>query len=323
MVQMAFSRLATQKTLRDRITLSGVGVHSGKPVSLTLCPADPNSGVVFVRTDVDGSTDVEIPALSSSLKATELCTVLGDPRGVSVATVEHLMAALVALGVDNAAIEIDGAEVPVMDGSAEVFVEAINATGLVRQSASKRFLKILKPVRVDFGAAFAEFRPYDGCRFEVGIEFDCSVVGRQSFAIDITPKSFRKQIARARTFGYMRDVERLWSAGFALGSSLENSVVIGEGKVINPEGLRYRDEFVRHKLLDAIGDLALAGAPIQGLYRSFRPGHKLNAAALGSLLAQRDAWTIVSAAGEREHRSERPAEIMAGLLGSALTPKVA
>jgi UDP-3-O-[3-hydroxymyristoyl] N-acetylglucosamine deacetylase len=317
---MGFSDKRGQRTLKRRVSLSGVGVHSGKPVGVTLAPADPNSGITFVRTDV---ADTEIAASHASLGATELCTVLGDPQGVCVATVEHLLAAFIGLGIDNAIVEIDGAEVPVMDGSAGRFVEAIDAAGVVVQRQTRRFLKIRKPVRVELGAAYAEFRPYDGCRFEVGIAFDCPVIGTQAIGVELTPKNFRRGIARARTFGHMRDVERLWAAGYALGSSLENSVVIGEDGVINPEGLRFPDEFVRHKVLDAIGDLALAGAPLRGLYRSFRGGHKLNAMALSALLADPDAWMMVPAPVDRRKRAESRAELLSGLLAPAFAPKAA
>jgi UDP-3-O-[3-hydroxymyristoyl] N-acetylglucosamine deacetylase len=317
---MGFSDKRGQRTLKRRVSLSGVGVHSGKPVGVTLAPADPNSGITFVRTDVP---DTEIVASHASLGATELCTVLGDPQGVCVATVEHLLAAFIGLGIDNAIVEIDGAEVPVMDGSAGRFVEAIDAAGVVVQRQTRRFLKIRKPVRVELGAAYAEFRPYDGCRFEVGIAFDCPVIGTQAIGVELTPKNFRRGIARARTFGHMRDVERLWAAGYALGSSLENSVVIGEDGVINPEGLRFPDEFVRHKVLDAIGDLALAGAPLRGLYRSFRGGHKLNAMALSALLADPDAWMMVPAPVDRRKRAESRAELLSGLLAPAFAPKAA
>jgi UDP-3-O-[3-hydroxymyristoyl] N-acetylglucosamine deacetylase len=283
-----------QRTLRDRATVSGIGVHSGRPVSVAIGPADPDTGISFVRTDLPGSGEVEIPAHISAVGATELCTMLATPSGASVATVEHLLAALSGLGVDNALVEIDGPEVPAMDGSAELFVDAIDQTGLMVQAASRRFLRIRKPVRVDLDGSYAEFRPFDGRRLEIMIDYDCAVIGRQSVVFDLTASAFRSEVARARTFGYLNSVERLWSAGFALGSSLENSVVIGDGGIINPEGLRYRDEFVRHKVLDAIGDLALAGAPILGLYRSYRGGHKLNAAALRALLADETAWEIVT-----------------------------
>ena len=317
---MRFSDKRGQRTLKRRVGLSGIGVHSGKPVSVTLAPADPNNGITFVRTDVPGT---EILASHASVGATELCTVLGDPQGVCVATVEHLLAAFIGLGIDNATVEIDGSEVPVMDGSAGRFVEAIDEAGIAVQRQTRRFLKIRKPVRVELGAAYAEFRPYDGCRFEVGIAFDCPVIGTQALGVDLTPRTFRSGIARARTFGHMRDVERLWAAGYALGSSLENSVVIGADGVMNPEGLRYPDEFVRHKVLDAIGDLALAGAPFRGLYRSFRGGHKLNAMALSALLAAPDAWTMVSAPVVSRKRAEPRSERLSGLLAPVFAPEAA
>jgi UDP-3-O-[3-hydroxymyristoyl] N-acetylglucosamine deacetylase len=257
--------------------------------------------------------DVEIPARSDQVGATELCTVLGDPKVAGVATVEHLLAALAGLGIDNATIEIDGPEVPVMDGSASAFVDAIDQAGILQQDAPSRTIRVEKPVRVELGEAFAEFRPAARTRLEISIDYDCAVVGRQKLAIDLTPKNFRNEIARARTFGYVRDVERLWAAGFALGSSLENSVAIGDGAVINPEGLRYPDEFVLHKALDAIGDLALAGARIQGLFRAHRGGHRLNALALSTLLARTDAWSLVPDFAEREARPEGRAELTAGL----------
>jgi UDP-3-O-[3-hydroxymyristoyl] N-acetylglucosamine deacetylase len=200
-------------------------------------------------------------------------------------------------------------------------VDAIDQVGLVRQSAPRRFIRVLKPVRVDFGPAFAEFRPHAGRRFEVGIDFDCPVIGRQAARVELTPSSFRRDVARARTFGHMRDVERLWTAGFALGSSLENTIVIGENGVVNPEGLRYRDEFVRHKLLDAIGDLALAGAPILGAYRSHRSGHRINAAALATLMARRDAWEFVAEAERAAERAEGFADLLPGLPAPAFAPE--
>jgi UDP-3-O-[3-hydroxymyristoyl] N-acetylglucosamine deacetylase len=304
--------------LEKRVSLSGIGVHSGVPVSISLCPAGPDSGIVFLRSSLSDSTDVEIPARSHAVGSTELCTVLGDPKGASVATVEHLLSALAGLGIDNALIEIDGPEVPVMDGSAGAFVEAIDSVGVRVQSAARCWIRVEKPVRVELGSAFAEFRPHPRTRLEISIDYDCSVIGRQTFGLDLTPKRFR----RARTFGYVRDVERMWAAGFALGSSFENSIVIGDGAVVNPEGLRYPDEFVRHKMLDTIGDLALAGMSIQGLYRSHKGGHKLNALALSTLLSRTDAWSIVSGAVERESRAEGRAELSQGLSAPAFAPEV-
>jgi UDP-3-O-[3-hydroxymyristoyl] N-acetylglucosamine deacetylase len=311
-----------QRTLRKRVSLAGIGVHSGRTVGITLCPADAGTGIVFQRVDVPDSAKVDIPALSRSVGSTELSTSLGDPEGVCVATVEHLLAALTSLGVDNALVEVDGPEVPVMDGSARVFVEAIDQVGLVEQKASKRFIRIVKPVRMESGSAYAEFLPYNGSRLEICIDFDCAVIGRQALALELTPASFRKEIAGARTFGYLGDVERLWAKGLALGSSLENSVVIGKGAIVNAEGLRYPDEFVRHKALDAIGDLALAGAPIRGFYRSYRGGHKLNAAALHALISDRSAWVMVNAE-EREERRRPRIHPAAGILVPAFAAEVA
>jgi UDP-3-O-[3-hydroxymyristoyl] N-acetylglucosamine deacetylase len=319
---MSLGRARGQKTLRRRVSLSGIGVHSAALVSIHLCPAEPDSGIAFLRTNRPGHLDAEIPARSVAVASTELCTVLGDPQGASVGTVEHLLAALAGLGIDNALVEIDGPEVPVMDGSARVFVEAIDQAGMAVQDAPRRFIRVDRPVRVEIGSAFAEFRPHPKSRLEISIDYDCAVVGRQALTVDLSPKTFRREIAAARTYGYVRDVERLWAAGFALGSSLENSIVIGDGAIINPEGLRYPDEFVRHKVLDTIGDLALAGMPIQGLYRSHKGGHKLNAAALSTLLQRSDAFTVVTELPEREVRPEGRAEIAAGIAAPAYAPEV-
>jgi UDP-3-O-[3-hydroxymyristoyl] N-acetylglucosamine deacetylase len=297
-----------QTTLNSRVSLSGTGVHSGKPVSIHFSPADPDTGIVFTRVLGNGET-VEMRALVAEVGGTDLSTILGDPAGVHVATVEHLLAALSSLRIDNLAIEIDGNEVPVLDGSAGPFVEAFDQVGIKQQPVKRRYIRVIKPVRIESGASWAEFRPHDGTRFEIEIDFDSLAIGRQFYAADVTPDLFRKDIARARTFGFMKDVERLWAAGYALGSSLENSVVIGDDdRVINMEGLRYSNEFVRHKMLDAMGDLALAGARFIGCFRSYRGGHRLNAAALRRLLSDRSAFEIVET-GRRE--SGRKAEMIA------------
>ena len=291
-----------QNTIAGRIDLSGVGVHSGKPVSISLLPADVDTGVVFQRSDIPTDQQKDIPAVVSSVGATALCTVIGDPAGNHVMTIEHLMAALIALHVDNVIIEVDSAEVPVMDGSSEVFVDAIDQVGMVSQGRKRRYLRVLKEVRFDMGASWGLFTPHEATRYEVEIDFEEEIIGRQKFESDLTPDVFRKELSRARTFGFMKDVERYWAAGFALGSSLENSVVIcDDNNIINPEGLRYKDEFVRHKTLDAVGDLALAGAQILGCFRSYRGGHKLNALALQALLADETAyeWTDVPAAPQK------------------------
>jgi UDP-3-O-[3-hydroxymyristoyl] N-acetylglucosamine deacetylase len=292
-----------QTTLKSRVSLSGVGVHSGQPVSVHFNPADPDTGIIFSVAGRDGEA-LEIRAAVSEIGATDLCTVLGDTDGAHVATVEHLLAALSALGIDNVMIEMDGTEVPVLDGSAAVFVEAFDNAGIEVQAVKRRYIRILKPVRIDAGASWAEFVPFDGTRYEIEIDFDSAVIGRQTYACDVNADIFRKDISRARTFGFMKDVERLWAAGYALGSSLENSVVIGEDdRVINIEGLRYPNEFVRHKMLDAIGDLALAGARFIGCFRSYRGGHRLNATALRRLLSDRSAFEIVETNRRERGRS--------------------
>lgn len=292
-----------QTTLKSRVTLSGTGVHSGKQVSVHFNPADADTGIVFCRTDGDNEGR-EIKALFSEVGSTDLCTVLGDPAGLHVSTVEHLMAALSALGVDNVAIDIDGSEVPILDGSAAMYVEALDRAGIETLAVKRRLIRVLKPVRVEYGASWAEFRPYDGTRYEIEIDFESPAIGRQSLTADAQPGFFRREIARARTFGFMKDVERLWASGFALGSSLENSVVIGDDhRVINMEGLRYKDEFVRHKMLDAMGDLALAGARFVGCFHSYRGGHRLNAAALRRLLSDRSAFQIVETTRRARGRS--------------------
>lgn len=287
-----------QTTLRSDVRLTGTGVHSGKPVTIHLHPADADTGIVF---NVHGPAgNREIRALSSEVGSTDLSTVLGDLAGVHVATVEHLMAALLGLGVDNVSIDIEGNEVPIFDGSSEAYVEAFDHAGLTTLATKRRFIRVLKPVRVENGLSWAEFVPHQGTRLEVEIDFDSPAIGRQAHVLDLTPQGFRREVARARTFGFIKDVERLWAAGFALGSSLENSVVIGDDhRVINVEGLRFKDEFVRHKMLDALGDLALAGARFIGCFRSYRGGHKLNAAALNRLLSDPSAFEIVES-GRRE-----------------------
>lgn len=295
-------KLNRQTTLRSQATVTGVGVHSGLPVSLTLGPAPIDAGLVFVRTGLDGA-DREVPAIAESVTATEFATVLGDRDGPLVSTAEHVLAALRGMGVDNATIEIDGPEVPIMDGSAAAFVAAIDQAGILTQSASRRFIQILKPIQATIGDSFGELRPYAaGFRAEVEIDFANPVIGRQSYMLDLSPERFRREISRARTFGCMNDVARLWSAGFALGASFENSVVFDETRLLNTEGLRYPDECVRHKVLDVIGDLALAGLPLLGSYRSVRGGHKLNHAVLTALLADRTAWRVV----ESDAQARRP-----------------
>ena len=299
-----------QTTLRDRIAVSGIGIHSGRPVTLTLHPADAGTGVVFIRCGLNGKPELEIRANAGSVTATELATVLGDAAGPGVSTIEHIMAALCGLGVDNCVIELDGPEAPIMDGSAAPFVDAIDQVGVAFLTAPRRYTKVLKPVRVAIGDSYGELRPYSrGFRVEVEIDFVHPLIGKQALSIEVGPRTFRREVARARTFGFLKDVPHLWSAGYALGASLENTLVVADDRVLNPEGLRFPDEIVRHKALDAIGDLALAGAPILGAYRSVRGSHKLNHAVLSALITDPTAWTSVEVP-----RPRRSADIASGLI---------
>ena len=312
---MKFSR---QTTLRSQATVTGVGVHSGLPVSLTIGPASVDAGFIFVRSGLEGA-DREVQAVAESVIATEFATVLGDRNGPLVSTAEHVLAALRGMGVDNATIEIDGPEVPIMDGSAAAFVAAIDQAGIVTQSAARRFIQVLKPVQVTIGDSSGELRPYAaGFRAEVEIDFANAVIGRQSYVLDVSPERFRREISRARTFGCMNDVARLWSAGFALGASFENSVVFDEERLLNTEGLRYSDECARHKVLDVVGDLALAGLPLLGAFRSVRGGHKLNHAVLTALLADRSAWRVLESDAVRRPRAY--AEAGRGMVGGMVAP---
>ncbi|QPF83278.1 UDP-3-O-acyl-N-acetylglucosamine deacetylase [Bradyrhizobium genosp. L] len=313
---MKFSR---QTTLRSQATVTGVGVHSGLPVHLTLGPAPVDAGFIFVRTGLDGA-DREIPATADAVIATEFATVLGDREGPLVSTAEHVLAALRGMGVDNATIEVDGPEVPIMDGSAAAFVAAIDQAGIVTQPGLRRFIQVLKPVQVKIGDSTGELRPFaNGFRAEVEIDFTNPVIGHQTFSFDLSPEGFRRDVARARTFGCMNDVARLWGAGFALGANFDNTVVFDETRLLNSEGLRYGNECARHKVLDVIGDLALAGLPLLGVYRSLRGGHKVNHAVLKALLADRSAWRVVEAETVR-----RPArghvEAGVGMAGGLIAP---
>ena len=312
-----------QTTLRGEVAVSGVGVHSGRPATLTLNPADDDAGIVFQRVSADGSIEREIRADVRAVTATELATVLGDASGPLCSTAEHLLAALRGLYVDNVIVEIDGPEVPIMDGSAAAFVEALDQAGLTTRAMPRRFIEVLKPIRVAKGDAFGELRPYDhGFRVEAEIDFDHPLIGKQSLSLDIEPNSFRREIARARTFGFMKDVAKLWGAGFALGASFDNTLVVSEDRVLNPEGLRFADEFVRHKVLDAIGDLALAGQPLIAAYKTVRGGHRLNHAVLSALMADTSAWRVVEAAAEPVRRARGQADMAPGLSAAAFGPDV-
>lgn len=290
---------ARQTTIAREIELDGTGVHSGAPVSVILHPAEADTGLRFLLSK-RGRIVSEIPAGVQHVKNVMLCTVLGDDTGASVSTVEHLLSALRGLGIDNCYIEIDSKEVPIMDGSSAEFVTAIDEAGIRILAEPRKYLKVLKTIRVDEGDCWGVIAPHAGFALDIEIDFDASVIGRQHLRLEMSPSVFREDLARARTFGFMRDVEKLWKAGLALGANLKNTVAIDQGRVINPEGLRYANEFVRHKMLDAVGDLALAGFPLLGLYKSVRGGHRLNVEVVKALLADASAWTLVQAPRMRE-----------------------
>jgi UDP-3-O-[3-hydroxymyristoyl] N-acetylglucosamine deacetylase len=311
---------AYQVTLNASAVISGIGVHSGDSVKMVLHPAEADHGIVFLRTNLPTGIDRLIDARHVNVSATELCTVVGNRESGGVATIEHLMAALAGMGIDNVLVEIDGPELPIVDGSAAPFVEAIDSVGVAISDAPRRFVRVKRTVRVENGRSFAELSPNEGgLRLDVEIDFPQQVIGRQRWVHELGPDAFRRDIARARTFGFMSDVERLWKAGFALGASLDNTVAVGDDSVINPEGLRYGDEFVRHKLLDAVGDLALAGYPLLGSYRSYCGGHRLNFAVLEALFADRANYEIVELAPRRDvGRSMVGAKIGAAAFGSGM-----
>jgi UDP-3-O-[3-hydroxymyristoyl] N-acetylglucosamine deacetylase len=265
----------------------GVGVHSGVRVAMVLHPAPTDSGIMFRRTDRGGAC---VAANWRNVQESPLCTTLTNREGISVATVEHLLAAFAGAEIDNAVVELDGPEVPVMDGSAEPFLFLIERAGIVEQDAPRRAIKVLKPVRVADEDCTAALEPDVGFSVTFEIDFSSQQLRRQDLALSIDAETFRADLARARTFGFLEEVERLRAAGLARGGSLDNAVVVSDGKVLNTGGLRYADEFVRHKVLDAVGDLYLAGGPIIGHFRGVRSGHAMNRRLLEALFADRRAW---------------------------------
>ena len=279
-------RLLVQLTVRELVCIPAV------TVALRLCPAPAGSGVVFKRIDLEGTP--EVLACWNNVVDTRMCTTLGNGEGVIVSTVEHLMAALSGAHVDNLVVELDGPEVPVMDGSAQPFIFLIECAGIEELNAPREVIEILKPVRVELDGKVAELLPSNG--FSVGFEIDFAddAVARQKISIPLVNGSFKKEIARARTFGFVHEVEALRAAGLGLGGSLENAVIVDGDKVLNEGGLRFSDEFVRHKVLDAVGDLYLCGAPIRGHYRGFKAGHHLTNEVLKALFADTSAWQRVA-----------------------------
>jgi len=282
-----------QRTLKNSIRATGVGLHTGTKIFMTLRPAEPDTGIVFRRVDL--SPPVDIPARAGNVGETRLGTTLGhgDAR---VSTVEHLLSALAGLGVDNCIVEVSAAEVPIMDGSAGPFVFLLQSAGIEEQSAAKRFVRIKKPVIVREGDKWARFEPFDGFKVGFSIAFDHPIFTRRtsSAEIDFSTTSFVKEVSRARTFGFMRDIEMLRERNLALGGSMDNAIVLDDYRVLNEDGLRYEDEFVKHKILDAIGDLYLLGHSLIGAFYGHKSGHELNNKLLRALIAETKAWEEVS-----------------------------
>jgi UDP-3-O-[3-hydroxymyristoyl] N-acetylglucosamine deacetylase len=274
------------------INFAGIGLHAGQTIAVTMKPAAANTGIVFLRTDVR-DRNPRIEARWENVVDTRLCSVLGNPDGVTVATVEHLLAACAGLGLDNVLIELDGAEVPIMDGSAEPFVFLIECAGLKAQDAPRRVIEILKPIAVEDGDKRALLKPAAEASVTVTIDFADAAIGHQSYTLNGSGTRFKHQVSAARTFGFLHEVEGLRKAGLALGGSLENAVVVSNGVVLNESGLRYADEFARHKVLDVVGDLALAGRPILGAFEGVKNGHALNNALLRALFADVSAWRLI------------------------------
>ncbi|WP_341704845.1 UDP-3-O-acyl-N-acetylglucosamine deacetylase [Ferrovibrio sp.] len=318
---MAHTGKIAQKTLKNRIKCSGIGLHSGAMVHMVLNPAAPDTGVVFRRTDLPGQPLIR--AKHDQVTDLRMCTTVAAGEGIAVGTVEHLMAALAGLGVDNVLIDIDGPEVPVMDGSSAPFVFLIECADLIDQVAPRRYLKILKKVEVRDGEASAALLPAEGFAIDFEIEFANKMIGRQSAAFHLEPGRFKADIARARTFGFVQEVEQLRAMGLARGGSLENAVVLGHDRILNDDGLRYDDEFVRHKILDALGDLYLAGAPLIGRYEGRRSGHALNNRLLKALFADSAAFAWTTHAKGREPARDMPRLLPAADIGTGLHPAVA
>lgn len=289
--------LRYRRGLAGSISCEGIGLHSAQTVQLTLSPAEPGTGIVFCRTDLP---DCRIAARHDHVVDTRLCTALADPARPEqrVGTIEHLMAALAGLAIDDATISVDGPELPILDGSAESFVFLIHCAGIVESAMPRRMIEVLRPVRVTDGAASAVLLPapaQTGLSLDLEIDFPAEAVGRQHFALDLSPAAFERDLARARTFAFVAEIEALHAAGLALGGSLANAIVVDGAEVVNPEGLRYADEFVRHKLLDVVGDLALAGAPIIGRVKAVRSGHRLNNRLLHALFADQANYRVIPA----------------------------
>ena len=285
--------MVKQRTLKKSVHATGVGLHTGARVDLTLRPAPANTGIVFRRVDLTPA--IEIRAVAHAVTDTRLSTCL-ESQGARVATIEHLMSAFAGLGVDNAFVDLNSSEVPIMDGSAGTFIFLLQSAGIVEQTTAKKFIRILKTVEVREGDKWVRFEPYNGYKLNFTINFSHPVFAatKQNITIDLGESSYIKEVSRARTFGFMQDVEYMRSQGLALGGSLDNAIVMDEYRVINPDGLRFEDEFVKHKVLDAIGDLYLLGHPLIGAFSGYKSGHALNNALLRAMLADEQTWEFAT-----------------------------
>lgn len=282
-----------QRSLKSPIRASGIGLHGGRKVYISILPAPVNHGIVFRRVDL--SPAVDIPASALLIGETTLCSTLVRD-GVKVATVEHIMSALAGMGIDNVLVELSSPEIPIMDGSAAPFMYLLQSAGVVEQNAARKFIRILQPVQVGEGDKYARLEPYEGFRLSFGIEFKHPAfkTSAQTATLEFTTANYVKEVSRARTFGFMREFELMRSRNLALGASLDNAVALDDYRVVNPDGLRYDDEFVRHKILDAVGDLYLAGHPLLGAYSAYKSGHALNNQLACALLNDREAWEFAS-----------------------------
>ncbi|EQA11380.1 UDP-3-O-acyl-N-acetylglucosamine deacetylase [Glaesserella parasuis] len=284
-----------QRTLKQAAKVTGIGLHSGKKVTLTLRPAPANTGIIYARTDLEPV--VYFPASAESIRDTQLCTCMINDEGVRISTVEHLNAAMSALGLDNLIVEVDAAEIPIMDGSSSPFIYLLLDAGIEEQDAPKKFIRIKESVRVEEGDKWAEFKPYShGLKLDFTIDFTHPMITKEvrNYKMEFSAQHFIQQLSRARTFTFMKDVEYLQSIGLALGGSLDNAIVLDEYRILNEEGLRFKDELVRHKMLDAVGDLFMCGYNILGDFKAYKSGHSLNNKLLRAVLANENAWEFVT-----------------------------
>ncbi|MCT8785264.1 UDP-3-O-acyl-N-acetylglucosamine deacetylase [Glaesserella parasuis] len=284
-----------QRTLKQAAKVTGIGLHSGKKVTLTLRPAPANTGIIYARTDL--KPVVYFPASAESIRDTQLCTCMINDGGVRISTVEHLNAAMSALGLDNLIVEVDAAEIPIMDGSSSPFIYLLLDAGIEEQDVPKKFIRIKESVRVEEGDKWAEFKPYShGLKLDFTIDFTHPMITKEvrNYKMEFSAQHFIQQLSRARTFTFMKDVEYLQSIGLALGGSLDNAIVLDEYRILNEEGLRFKDELVRHKMLDAVGDLFMCGYNILGDFKAYKSGHSLNNKLLRAVLANENAWEFVT-----------------------------